>query len=85
MSVNGFQDLLVRGFEVLGNAKLRNHLGGLRAQNMGAKQFAILRIEDQLYQALSFTDRTSRAPGTEWKLADLQFIAFFPCLSSLLY
>ena len=48
MRVNGLEDFLVCGFQILCQAKFGNHLSGVSTNNMGSQQLAILGIEDQL-------------------------------------
>ena len=55
--VHGVEDLFLGGLELLGHHQLGDQLGGLRADQVGAQELAVLGVEDELDEALGLVRR----------------------------
>ena len=72
--VHGVDDLLLGGLELLGHDEFGDQLGRLGADEVGAQEFAVLGVEDQLHEALGLVGGLGSAAGDERELADADLV-----------
>lgn len=77
VGVNGARDLLVGRLHADGEAEFGDHLGGIRPDDMRAKDFAVFLAHDEFDEALAFAHGKGFAAGHEREFAHLEFDAFF--------
>ena len=77
--MDGGDEFLVGGLHRDRESQFGNHLGGIRSDDVGAKDFAMLLANEEFDEALALADRLGFAAGQEWKFSDFEFEALFLC------
>ena len=67
--VHRSHNLFLGGFQGLGQHKFRDHLRGLRANDVGSQKLAMGGVKHQLDEPLGFVGGQGAAAGEEWEAA----------------
>ena len=77
MCVDRGGDVVVGSLERDGESHLRNHLGGIRPDDVGSDDLAVRLVEEELHKSVRLSDCKGLAAGLEGELADLDLESLF--------
>ena len=73
MGMDSGDEFLVGGLHRDRESQFGNHLGGIRTDDVGSKDFTMLLANEKFHKAFALGDRLSFAAGQEWEFSDFEF------------